>query len=379
MRVVIVGAGMVGLSAAWWLCRLGHEPVVLEQGPIPNPIASSHDHHRLIRLAHSAGDGRGRMIHAAYAAWGDLWADLGHALQVETGMLMVASRPGDWAVSCRAAFDRAGTAYELWDQATLARRCPYLLLADGAWGLFTAKGGALLAERILRDLAAWLRGRGVKLRERAEAVAVEPGQAAVTLAGGEVVRGDALVLAAGAWSGRLLPALAPALEPRRSLVLYLIPPRELAAAWAASPCFLDLGAGSDLYLVPPMEGLGLKFGSGDHSRPGDPTTARTLRPDEPESLLAYLRPFVRDLDRYQVVDARVCYTCYSRDERFIAGVAGRTAYATGCSGQMFKFGAIMGRRLAEAATGALDGAALAAWARGERDLPEDSKAREAMT
>ena len=32
MRVIVVGAGVVGLSAAWALSRAGHEPVVLDQG-----------------------------------------------------------------------------------------------------------------------------------------------------------------------------------------------------------------------------------------------------------------------------------------------------------------------------------------------------------
>jgi sarcosine oxidase len=369
LRVIIVGAGIVGLSAAWWLRRQGHAPIVLDQGPIPNPIASSYDRHRLIRLAHSAGDGRGRIIHEAYAAWDDLWADLGRSHYLETGTLMVASEPGDWAVSCKAGFDRSGTAYELWDAEALARRCPWLVPVDGAWGLLTARGGVLLADRIAEDLAAWLRARGALLRGHAEVAAVDPAAAVVTLADGERQGGDALVLATGAWSGRLLPALAPRLEPRRALVLYLVPPRDMAAWWQGSPCLLDLGRGSDLYLVPPLLGLGLKFGSGHHSRPGDPVTPRALQPDEPASLLAHLRPFVRDLDRYQVTDARVCYTCYTPDTRFVAGTVGRAAYATGCSGQMYKFGAVMGRRLAEAATGALDGDALAAWARGELPVP----------
>ncbi|HET6469843.1 MAG TPA: FAD-dependent oxidoreductase [Geminicoccaceae bacterium] len=369
MRVVVVGAGIVGLSAAWWLARQGHAPVVLDQGPIPNPLASSFDHHRLIRLAHGEGDGRGRIIHEAYAAWEELWRDLGARHHVETGMLLTARAPGDWAWSCRAAFDRAGTPYEIWDRAALAARCPFLALGPDDWGLYTREGGALLAEPILHGLAGWLRGRGVELRPDCPVEAVEPEAASARLASGERVAGDALVLAAGAWTGRLLPALASRLEPRRSVVAYLDPPADLAPAWRGSPSFLDFGGDGDLYLIPPMRGLGLKFGAGAHSRPGDPATPRTLLPDEPESLLAFLRPYIRDLDRYAVSEARVCYTCYSPDERFMAGGLdeGRTVYATGCSGQMFKFGAIVGRRLAETATGALPAPTLARWARGEAE------------
>ena len=366
LRVIVVGAGIVGLSAAWALRRAGHEPVVLEQGPaVPSPLAASNDRHRLIRLAHAEGDGRGTTIRDAYAAWDRVWADLGRSHYRETGMLMTARAPTDWAVSCRRAFDRNGTPYAVWDRAALASRCPFLALGPDDWGLFTAEGGALFADRILVGLAGWLAARGVPMRGHARVLEVDPERVRVDLAGGERLEADALVLAAGGWTGKLLPDLAPRLVPKRAVVFYLEPPPDLAAAWAASPCFLDFGGRDDLYLIPPRDGLPLKFGAGATSYPADPDQPRALRDDEPERLLACLRPFVRDLDRYRVVDHRICMYCFSPDERFIAGTLGRAAFATGCSGQMSKFGAAMGERLAAAATGTLGGAALAAWAAGE--------------
>ena len=67
-----------------------------------------------------------------------------------------------------------------------------------------------------------------------------------------------------------------------------------------------------------------------------------------------------------MVDHRICMYCFSPDERFVAGTMGdgRLAYATGCSGQMFKFGAAMGERLAETVTGRIDGDGLRGWALG---------------
>jgi glycine/D-amino acid oxidase-like deaminating enzyme len=198
--------------------------------------------------------------------------------------------------------------------------------------------------------------------------AVEPNAPAVRLADGRRRDGDGVVLAAGAWSGRLLPQLAPVLEPRRAVVAYLEPPPDLASAWTGSPCLLDFGGPSDAYLVPPLEGWPLKIGAGLHSRRGDPADPRELAPGEPDSLLAHLRPYLRDLDRYRFAEARVCCTCHTPDDRFVAGrLAGAApvVYATDCSGQMAKFGSVVGEKLALAVTGATSGEDLARWARGE--------------
>lgn len=118
---------------------------------------------------------------------------------------------------------------------------------------------------------------------------------------------------------------------------------------------------------PPLEGWGLKVGAGSTKVPADPDAPRTLRPGDAERVVAKFRPFLRDLDRYRLAECRVCHYGFSPDERFVAGArgGGRLVYASGCSGQMFKFGAVMGERLAAAATGALAGPELSAWARGE--------------
>ncbi|TIL23051.1 MAG: FAD-dependent oxidoreductase, partial [Mesorhizobium sp.] len=66
MNVIVVGAGIAGLSTAWSLVKAGHRVSIVEQGPILNPLAASGDHHRVIRRAYGAASGYGRLITEAY-------------------------------------------------------------------------------------------------------------------------------------------------------------------------------------------------------------------------------------------------------------------------------------------------------------------------
>ena len=58
MKAIVVGGGIMGLATAWALAREGHAVELFEQGPLPNPLASSMDEHRLIRTANMHLPGR---------------------------------------------------------------------------------------------------------------------------------------------------------------------------------------------------------------------------------------------------------------------------------------------------------------------------------
>jgi glycine/D-amino acid oxidase-like deaminating enzyme len=48
-KLLVVGAGIFGLSTAWSAVKQGAKVEIVEQAAIPNPIGSSVDQHRLIR------------------------------------------------------------------------------------------------------------------------------------------------------------------------------------------------------------------------------------------------------------------------------------------------------------------------------------------
>lgn len=354
----------MGLSAAWALSRRGHEVTVLDQGPVPNPRGASVDQHRLIRYPYGAALGYTRMVAEAYRAWDQLWSDLGERHYVATGSLALCVGDTRWVAASASAMQALGLKVEPLPPADLAARFP-LLIDEGVSAAFHSDtGGVLLADRIVAALARHLAARGVVIVPEARVLDLDPEGATVRLSDRRMTA-DALVVAAGAWAGRLVPRLAARVTPSRQVVVYLEPPPDRAAAWAAHPLILDIGEGAGFYLVPPVGGTGLKIGDHRFTLAGDPDDPREASAEEAEAVFATCRGRLADLDRYRLASARVCYYAVEPEERFILEPMGRAWVMSACSGHAFKFGPVLGQRLAEAIAGRLDPADLSRWAAGE--------------
>jgi sarcosine oxidase subunit beta len=368
-NALVLGAGIMGLSAAWGLHRAGWSVTLVEQDAVPNPRGASVDDHRLIRHAYGAEAGYMRMVDAAFAAWDLLWSDLGERLYVPTGVLAVAETAGGWLGASRAALLAGGHAFEQLRPATLSARFP-MLRPDGIGdALAMPSGGVLLARPIVAALARHLQAQGVRI-ERGRARAVDPARGSLRLEDGGTRQADLLVVAAGPWAPRLLPGLAARVTPSRQVVVYLEPPETRRAAWATGPMLLDLSEEGGFYAVPPVAGTPLKIGDHRFSRQGDAEDPRHATPAEAESILALAAPRLADAGAYRVLGARACYYDVEAAEHFVVEPLGPATWVmSGFSGHGFKFGAVLGLAMAAAAGNAGLAAMLPAWAAGQAPPP----------
>ncbi|MFE3448002.1 glycine oxidase ThiO [Nonomuraea sp. NPDC059194] len=265
---LIVGGGVVGLSVAWRLARSGARVTVIDPAPASGashaaagmlaPVSEvSYTEEPLLRLGLAA-----LRRWPAFAA--ELEADSGHPLDFRTqGTMDLAFGADDLAAleELAAFMDKLGLPV----RRLTGRECRRLepMLAPSVRGGVLAEGDAWVdPRRVTAALLAALEKAGVPVVRRRVAELVRDGSAVVGVrlapggagdsggvggsAEGEVVLGERVVLAAGAWSGGLadLPV-----RPVKGQIMRLRSPSPLLGR-----CVRGMVHGSPIYLVPRGDG-----------------------------------------------------------------------------------------------------------------------------
>ena len=356
LDTVVIGAGAMGSAAAWALARRGRAVTLLEQFSPGHRSGASHGTTRNFNPGYS-GPVYVSMLAEAVRLWDELEVDGGERLLARTGVVNHGTDPRLDEV--RRALHGAGLRADFLSAAEAAERWRGIRFDQQV--LHMPDGGQLNPDAALPVLQHLAAGLGAEIRHGVKVldlVLEADGVRLTTDDGGrtEVLTARQAVVTAGAWTSKLIGTAASL--PRLTVTQEQPAHFAIADDGAVWPGFNHVpGQGpefADWYSpVYGMQtpGAGVKAGWHGVGPVVDPDH-RSFRP-EPAQLAAlqrYARTWLPGVDADSLTDISCTYTT-TADENFILDRIGPVVIGAGFSGHGFKFTPVVGRILADLATG----------------------------
>ena len=357
-KVVVVGAGINGVTAAIELRKRGHDVVLIDPGPLPHELAASTDISKAVRAAYGADDEYTDLAERSIKRWRKWNEQFGVQLYHEVGVMFVRRRelkPGDFEFESFKMLKKRGHKIERMNSAQFRTRFP-------AWnpelyrdGVLELEAGYAESGRVVAMLIGHAKSLGVELLEGARFSRLHEDDdriSGIVLDDGQRIAADIVVMAVGAWTPYLLPFTKKFFRTSGQPVFHLKPRQPELFSPERFPVF-----GADItmtgYYGFPINRDGvLKIANHGPGREMSPdSTERAVTPEDEKNLREFLATTFPALADAPIVYSRVCMYCDTHDGHFwIAPDPEREGLviAAGDCGHGFKFAPVLGEIIADA-------------------------------
>lgn len=253
MKIVVIGAGVAGLAIGWRLAEAGQDVLILERGQ-PGRGATWASAGMLAVTAELQHSHSQEIEFARYS--NALWPDFAKKIEDLSGQ-NIGFAPHGALILAEDAAALAGLERQvIQPDSTLigpdrVREIEPLVTADIAGGLWSPHEAWVDNQRLALALAAAFRKVGGRVLTNEAVVRIERdrGRAMAVRTPFKLYPADAIVLAAGAWSGLVEPALAPVTPVKGQMILLTPPPNQ------SPPAAVIWGKG--IYAVPRGKSLAI--------------------------------------------------------------------------------------------------------------------------
>jgi len=371
-RIVVVGGGLMGTATAYAAARVGGAAIsvdLYEANQIGHEGGASIDSVRLFRHAYGELSHYTRWAMETFPLWRDLERQSSRTLYTQTGSVWAAHAENELAVpsamarvflsedprafieGSHKALSALGLPNVVLDGPEYQRRFPQFANTGVVAAFLDVNSGLVFARDAVLALADVSRRFGVTVHERKRAVEVAPTAAGcgVRFSDGTSIEADVVVLAVNGWLTDVLPQF-PRLEITEQLMHYLLPNSAVAAEFEPGSMPFCCWASNGIWVFPARNGA-VKIGDNYPSRMlRHPSERRMPESSYRERVLDLAIEQMPDLRDATLVQERVCFYDYSADGDFVLDQwdeHGRLIVACGFSGHGFKFGPLVGQRLAQ--------------------------------
>jgi glycine/D-amino acid oxidase-like deaminating enzyme len=357
MKVVIVGAGINGVTAAIELQNRGHQVALVDPGPLPHPLAASTDISKAVRAGYGPDEDYAELADRSIERWRKWNIDFGTTLYHEVGCLFLRhkpAQPGDFEFESLRVLEKRGHPTEQLKSSQLRARFPAFSADYFSEAILDPVAGFAESGGVVTTLVKRASSIGVELRDQSSVQSLVESDSkliGVTLVSGERIRCDKVVIATGAWTPSLLPFTQKFFRATGHPVAHFKPSHPELFGPGRFPFFGADISTTGFYGFPLNRGVVkiANHGPGREMPPDSPQ--RVVTPEEEESMREFLRAAIPALADAPIVYTRICLYCDTHDGDFwIAADPDRPhlVIAAGDSGHGFKFAPILGEIIADA-------------------------------
>jgi sarcosine oxidase len=284
-----------------------------------------------------------------------LQAGFGEQLLYITGSIDASAADGEVFQGSLRSCQIHGLPHEVLSGAELARRFPGYALPASHQAVFQPDGGFLLSERCIVAHVAGAIEAGAEIHAREPVLAWEPvaqGVRVTTPRG--TYEADRIVISAGAWIGKLVPALAGLAKPERQVLAWFQPVQPGLFSMEHFPVFNLTVEEGRYYGFPVFHFPGFKVGRYHHrDEQIDPDRWDREPNDADEEVLRTFTTRYFPAAAGPTMGLRSCIFTNTPDEHFIIDLLPsepRVIVASPCSGHGFKFASVIGEIVADLVT-----------------------------
>lgn len=361
LTVIVIGAGINGVTAAIELKKRGDKVVLVDPGPLPHPLAASSDISKAVRALYGADEELTALAERAIELWHDWNQEFEDELYHEIGVMFLRRglmERGDFEYESFKLLEKRGHKVERMNPKRLRQRFPAWNAELYQDGMFDPKGGYVESGRVVAQLIERAKSAGIEIREGHQFNRLDEGDngvKGVVLENGERIAGDIVIVATGAWTPYVLPWTRDFLRATGHPVFHLEPREPELFAPERFPMF-----GAD---ITSTGYYGFPVGREGVVKIGSHGAGREMSPDSPERFVSVaeetnLREFLATsfpaLIDAPIVSTRICLYSDTVDGDFwIAPDPERAGLivAAGDCGHGFKFAPLLGEIIADAAEG----------------------------
>lgn len=359
--VIVLGVGSMGSSTCFHLAKQGASVLGIEQFDIPHELGSHGGQSRIIRKAYFEHPDYVPLLIRAYENWAALEKLTGAQVYFKTGLLYAGKKDHPLMKGIRASASLYQIPVEEVSEAELQHQYRQFAIPQDYDVLYEADAGFVTPERAILLYTEQAIRHGAVIKTKEKTISWEKTRDGImVITDNEKYTCDKLVITAGPWADKMIPAFQTKLTVTRQAIAWVCPGNWECFELGNFPCWMiaDDEQPGEYYGFPIMPvgklggPIGLKIAFHYPGTVTDPDHVNRVPGAEDENrLVNALHKFIPDGYTSTLV-MKTCLYTNSPDEHFIIDhLPGHddVVIAAGFSGHGFKFASVVGEIMADLA------------------------------